>query len=492
MPEYFANRTPGAGVSMTLADHGHRLRAVVLAAGQGKRMKSALPKVLHDVLGKPILGRVLGQCARLGCEKMHVVVGHQADLVGRYVSDSEFAQSSSTHLQEPQLGTGHAVLQVEPALLADNFKGYLIVTVGDAPVIQAETLRALLDKHVLSGAAVTALTAIVDDPKNYGRIVRDQNGAVKAVVEDKDASADEKKIKEVNTGIYCLSWPAVQNGLKDLKCENKQNEYYLTDLVGWAHRAGLGAETQVLEDWREMAGINSRIELSEAMKYLRDIKLSRLSLESGVTIVDPQSTWISPEVRIGQETLVMPGCIILGDVEIGSGCQIGPYSVIKGRVRIGDGTSVNHSHVNDSVIGAKAKIGPFAHLREGNSVGDASKVGNFVELKKTTVGEHTNVSHLSYVGDAALGNNVNIGAGTITANYDHITKKKERTILGDGASTGSNSVLVAPVELEAEAVVGAGSVVTKNVPSGALAVARSRQENIEGWAKKRKAKVKTS
>ncbi|OPZ86291.1 MAG: Bifunctional protein GlmU [bacterium ADurb.Bin425] len=228
------------------------------------------------------------------------------------------------------------------------------------------------------------------------------------------------------------------------------------------------------------------------MKYLRDIKLSRLSLESGVTIIDPQSTWISPEVRIGQETLVMPGCIILGDVEIGSGCQIGPYSVIKGRVRIGDGTSVNHSHVNDSVIGAKAKIGPFAHLREGNSVGDASKVGNFVELKKTTVGEHTNVSHLSYVGDAALGNNVNIGAGTITANYDHITKKKERTILGDGASTGSNSVLVAPVELEAEAVVGAGSVVTKNVPSGALAVARSRQENIEGWAKKRKAKVKTS
>lgn len=463
------------------------VRAIILAAGQGKRMKSARPKVLHEVLGMPILSRVVRQCQALAPEKLHVVVGHQAELVRAFVEKSFDEGTCLTHLQEPQLGTGHAVMQVATAL--DDFNGHVIVTVGDAPVIQSATLKNLLLSHIESGVAVTALTAIVEDPKNYGRIVRDDAGKVRAVVEDRDASEAEKAICEVNTGIYCLSWPQVKDGLQSLTCENMQKEYYLTDLVGWAYKSGAGAAAVALSDWREMAGINSRLELADAARHLRDITVNKLALESGVTIVDPQSTWICPEVKIGQETTIMPGCILTGDIEIGAECLIGPYTVMKGRVRVGANASVVNSYVNDSVIGDRARVGPFAHLREGNAVGSASKVGNFVELKKATLGDHTNVGHLSYIGDANLGSNVNIGAGTITANYDHVTKRKDRTIIGDGASTGSNSVLVAPVELCAEAVVGAGTVVTKDVPSGALAVGRARQEIIEGWARRRKERM---
>lgn len=464
------------------------VRAIILAAGQGKRMKSAKPKMLHEVMGKAIITRVIDQAEACGVEHVHLVVGHQADIVKEFVAQNSPAVSYSCHLQEPQKGTGHAVLQVAPQLVKDDFKGVVVVTVGDAPVVQAETLSKLIAAHKNGKAAVTALTAKVDDPKSYGRIVRDAKGQVQAVVEDKDCSAEQKAICEVNTGIYCLSWPEVKEGLEGLNCNNNQNEYYLTDLVDWAYNSGKGAASVILDDWREVAGVNSRVELADAARHLRDITLTRLALESGVTIIDPASTWIAPEVKIGQETVVMPGCYITGPVEIGESCVIGPYSVIKGKTKIGEGASVVNSHVNDSVIAARAKIGPFAHLREGNSVGEGSKIGNFVELKKANVGNHTNVGHLSYIGDTTLGNNVNIGAGTITANYDHITKRKERTTLGDGASTGSNSVLVAPVTVQEQAVVAAGTVVTKDVPAGALVVGRARQEVMEGWAEKRRAK----
>ncbi|MBP6746640.1 bifunctional UDP-N-acetylglucosamine diphosphorylase/glucosamine-1-phosphate N-acetyltransferase GlmU [bacterium] len=469
------------------------VRAIVLAAGQGKRMKSNKPKVLHEVLGRAILSRVMdavGAAAGFtedskGLEHLHLVVGHSAEVVTDFVNNNPPPCPFSTHLQSPQLGTGHAVMQVMPAL--EGFEGTLIVTVGDAPVLQANTLAELLATHRQKKAVITALSTVVPDPKNYGRMVRDQEGKVRGIVEDKDASAGEKLINEVNTGIYCIEWPAAAAGLNSLSCDNKQKEYYLTDLVAWAYHAKLITETMILTDFREVCGINSRVELAEATVHLRDITASRLALESGVTIVDPSATWIAPEVSIGEETLILPGCYLVGNIEIGSNCQIGPFTVIKGVVKIGNNTTVNNSQVNNSVIGDGVKIGPYAHVREGNVIGDSSKVGNFVELKKAEIGHHSNVSHLSYVGDAVLGNHVNIGAGTLTANYDHLTKKKQRTIINDGASTGCNSVLVAPVELGVEAVVGAGSVVTKAVPDGALAVARAKQANVEGWSAKRKA-----
>jgi bifunctional UDP-N-acetylglucosamine pyrophosphorylase/glucosamine-1-phosphate N-acetyltransferase len=462
-----------------------KVRGVVLAAGQGKRMKSSRPKVLHDVFGKAVITRVVEAVAQLGVEHLHIVVGHAHEQVQAYLEQNGPPVAYSCHLQEPQLGTGHALLQVAPAL--KDFEGTLIVTVGDAPVIQAQSLKALLDHHRATGGLVTALTTELLDAKNYGRMLRDYEGRVRGIIEDKDATSEQKLIREINTGIYAMTWPAVAEGLKGLTNKNKQNEYYLTDLVAWAYEHSHGAQALVLGDARQVAGINSRLELAEAIRLLRDITIEKLALESGVTIVDPASTWIAPEVKIGAESVILPGCYMTGDVEIGPDCQIGPHAVIKGPVKIGAGSTVVSSHVNNSTIGASTKVGPFAHVRDGNVIGDFCKIGNFVELKKTQVGEHTNVGHLSYIGDATLGANVNIGAGTITANYDHITKAKRRTVIGDGASTGANSVLVAPVEMGAEAVVAAGTVVGKNVPPGNLAVGRALLKMIDGWAASRKA-----
>jgi bifunctional UDP-N-acetylglucosamine pyrophosphorylase/glucosamine-1-phosphate N-acetyltransferase len=464
-----------------------RVRGIVLAAGQGKRMKSSRPKVLHEVLGKAVISRVVEAVAEIGVEHLHIVVGHASQQLEAYLGQNAPSVPYSCHLQSPQLGTGHAVLQVAPAL--EDFEGILIVTVGDAPVIQSQSLKALLDNHRESGAMVTALTTELVDAKNYGRIVRDYEGRVRGIIEDKDATAEQKLIREINTGIYAMTWPAVAEGLAGLKNNNKQNEYYLTDLVAWAYNHAHGAKGLVLEDERQVAGINSRLELAEAIRLLRDITIEKLSLESGVTVVDPLSVWIAPEVKIGAETVVFPGCYITGDVEIGEGCVIGPNAIINGPVKIGSGTSVVSSHINNSVIGSNVRVGPYAHVRDGNVVGDDCKIGNFVELKKAKIGKHTNVGHLSYIGDAELGSNVNIGAGTITANYDHLTKKKERTIIGDGASTGSNSVLVAPVEMGAESVLAAGTVVGKKVPPGHLAVGRAPLKTVEGWAASRKPKA---
>jgi len=464
------------------------VRGVILAAGQGKRMKSARPKVLHDVFGKAVISRVIEAVAAIGpeIEHLHVVVGHASDQVESFLEGNKPSASFSCHLQQPQLGTGHALLQVAPALA--DFKGTLIVTVGDAPVIQAESLKALLAHHYATKGIVTALTTELLDAKNYGRILRDYEGRVRGIVEDKDATAEQKLIREINTGIYALAWPEVAEGLKGLSNNNKQNEYYLTDLVAWAYEHAHGAQALILNDPRQVAGINSRLELAEAIRLLRDITIEKLSLQSGVTVVDPASTWIAPEAEIGAETIILPGCYMTGKVKIGQGCQIGPNVVIKGPVTIGDGSTVVLSQLANSVIGKDTRVGPFAHVRDGNVVGDHCKIGNFVELKKANIGEHTNVGHLSYIGDASLGANVNIGAGTITANYDHITKKKERTVIGDGASTGSNSVLVAPVEMGQESVLAAGTVVGKNVPAGALAVGRAVLKMVDGWAFTRKGK----
>jgi bifunctional UDP-N-acetylglucosamine pyrophosphorylase/glucosamine-1-phosphate N-acetyltransferase len=465
------------------------LRAVILAAGQGKRMKSRTPKVLHDVLGLTILSRVINAVYALGVEHVHVVVGHESEQLKEFLAkhhstniSEDFVSVSpiTTHLQEPQLGTGHALMQVAPYL--KDFKGDLLVTVGDAPLLTGETLAPLLETHIKDDATVTILSTIVPNSKNYGRVLRDDQCRVRGIVEDKDATDEEKKVNEINSAIYCFKWPDIEEGLKGLKNDNKQGEYYLPDLAAWAVSKGQVLSASVAEDYREVAGINSRLELAEAIKDLRDLTAEKLALESGVTIVDPQSTWISPEVTIGQDSVVLPGTHLMGKIKIGSNCTIGPNTIMKGNVVIGDKCSVVSSMVVDSVLGDNCKVGPFCHIREGNTVGNDVKLGNFVELKKSNIGNKTNVGHLSYIGDTTLGSNANIGAGTITANYDHLTKKKHKTSIGDGASTGSNAVLVAPVNIGDKAVIGAGSVVTKDVPASALAVARSHQKNIEGWS----------
>lgn len=464
-----------------------RLRVVLLAAGQGKRMKSDKPKVLHEVLGKTILGRIISAANELEPEAIHVVIGHGADMVKTFVAESTQSTPVETHLQEPQLGTGHALMQVAPSL--ESFKGTLVVSVADTPLITAGTLKELVDEHNRSGAVVSLLTTRVDDPKNYGRILRDKSGAVSGIVEDKDADEQQKKITEVNPAIYCFAWPEAAEALGSLKNDNRQKEYYLTDVIGWAHEKGHKLSSVLAEDWREVAGINSRLELAEAARLLRDITINRLALESGVTIIDPTSTWIAPEVRIGRDSVVLPGCYLMGDVSIAENCTIGPYTVTRGTVTVGAGTTIAQSVVTDSKIGENCRIGPFSHLREHTVVANQVRVGNFVEIKKSVIASRTNASHLSYIGDASLGSGVNIGAGTITANYNHITKKKQTTTICDGASTGSNSVLVAPVTLGENAMVGANTTVTKDVPAGALAVTRVPQENKLDYVTRLKQKV---
>ncbi|MBY0358164.1 MAG: bifunctional UDP-N-acetylglucosamine diphosphorylase/glucosamine-1-phosphate N-acetyltransferase GlmU [Candidatus Obscuribacterales bacterium] len=463
-----------------------KTRAVLLAAGQGKRMKSALPKILHPVLGKSVLTRVLDAVDGLGLEHVHIIVGHSADQVIDFLKQNPPKTPWSTHLQEPQLGTGHALMQLAPELKA--FDGTLLVTVADVPLLQSSTLADLVQVHDRTDAVLSLLTTKVDDPRSYGRIIRDESGQVLRIVEDKDADEAQKKITEINPAIYCFKWPAVEPGLKSLKNNNKQAEYYLTDLVEWSSSAGFKLASALTKDWREVSGINSRLELAEANKLLRDRTITNLALESGVTIIDPASTWIAPEVKIGQDSTIFPGCYITGEVQIGASCLIGPNSQISGLTQIGNHSQVAHSVVVACQIGSAVTIGPFAHLREQAVIADKCRIGNFVEIKKSQVKSQTNVSHLSYIGDAVLGEQVNIGAGTITANYDRLSGKKSQTVIGDNSSTGSNSVLVAPVTIGNEAMVAAGTVVTRDVPDGALALGRARQENREGWISRRLAK----
>jgi bifunctional UDP-N-acetylglucosamine pyrophosphorylase/glucosamine-1-phosphate N-acetyltransferase len=467
----------------------YNTRAILLAAGQGKRMKSSRPKVLHEVLGRTVLARVIDAFDDVGVDHLHIVVGHGADQVKEYLVSNPPKTPFSIHLQEPQQGTGHAVMQVISEL--ENFKGTLLVSACDTPLLKATTLKTLVNDHRGRGTTATLLSTEVDDPKNYGRILRAENGQVTGIIEDKDAADKEKRIKEVNTAIYCLEWPAVKKGILDLKNDNKQGEYYLTDIISWAHKQGLSVGAVLTPDWREVAGINSRLELSEAIRLIRDQKVNALSLISGVTVIDPLSTWIAPEVQVGQDTIILPNCYLIGDIQIGSHCSIGPNVVMQGKVTVGDRSNVLQSVVINSEIGADSRVGPFAHLREWNVLADQVRIGNFVELKKSQVGSQTNISHLSYVGDARIGSNVNIGAGTITANYDHISKLKQQTMIDDDASTGCNSTLVAPVKLGDSAMVAAGTVVTKDVPAGALAMGRARQENKEGWVNERRRRLKS-
>lgn len=452
-----------------------RLAAVVLAAGKGTRMKSNLPKVLHKVCGQPMIVQVLDALNQIGVEKIVTVVGFSGDQVERAIS----GQTEIVY-QQQQLGTAHALLQAQNKL--SDFPGHILVVCGDTPLIKPETLASLAQFHVARGAVATVLTARLNDPTGYGRVIRDETGRIARIVEQKDASPDDLAVDEINSGIYCLAVPGLFKNLAGLTPENAQGEYYLTDIIETYVGRGLPVEARLVEDPAEIQGINDRKQLAGAEAVLRQRVLEELML-SGVTVMDPHSTFIDRSVEVGKDTIIYPFTIIEGKTVIGEECIIGPGSHLTD-VKIGDKVSIQNSVLQESDIGDGSLIGPFAYIRPGCQLGRGVKVGDFVELKKTVIGDGSKVPHLSYVGDAQVGEKVNIGAGTITCNYDG--KNKWQTRIGNNAFIGSNTNLVAPVEVGEGAVTGAGSTITKDVPAGALGVARGLQKVIPNWSERKK------
>ncbi len=422
------------------------LKSVILAAGKGTRMKSDTPKVLHTIFDKTLVGYVIEAVNGTGmAAENFVIVGHQAERVEEFIKDNY--KNARTVLQSPQLGTGHAVSMVLPYL--EDFDGEVIILCGDTPLITSETLKEFVEYHKSNNSDLTVMSAIFNNPANYGRIIRGKNNGVEAIVEEKDATPEQKRVNEINAGIYCIDWKKVKPAFSELKTNNAQGEYYLTDIIKWGNEQGLKVNAYILKDNTEIYGINSKANLAEATKYLNQRILNK-HLANGVTIVDPTATWISPETEIEPDTVIYPSTYIEGKNKIGKNC----------------------------------KIGPFAHLRGGVIIDDNVKIGNFVEVKKAHIKSHTNACHLTYIGDAEIGSGVNIGAGTITANYNPLTKEKSKTIIGDNVKIGSNSVLVAPVKIEEGTNVGALSVITKDLPAWALAITRAPLKIVENWVRR--------
>lgn len=447
--------------------------AVILAAGKGTRMKSKLYKVLHPVLGKPMVEHVVDQLDQIGVSRQIVIVGHGAEAVQDTLGTRvEYA------VQEEQLGTGHAVQMAEAELAGKS--GATLVVCGDTPLLTAETLEALLAHHEAQQAKVTVLTAIADDATGYGRVVRGEDGNVTKVVEHKDASEAELAINEINTGTYVFDNELLFDALKQVGNNNAQGEYYLPDVISIAKEAGEVVAAHTAPTFDETIGVNDRVALSQAEAIMRKRTNERLMRE-GVTFMDPASTYISPDVVIGSDTVIYPGTVILGKTTIGSECVIGPNSDIRNSV-IEDHAVVRQSVVTDSRIGEAAEVGPFAHLRQQAVLGANTRVGNFVEIKKSTFGDGAKASHLSYIGDASIGERVNLGCGSITVNYDG--KNKFETVVEDDAFVGCNVNLIAPVKVGKGAIVAAGSTITSDVPEEALAIARERQTNKEGYTKR--------
>lgn len=420
------------------------INSIILAAGKGTRMKSEKPKVLHEIFGKTLLSCVLDAVNKTNLiDKSFVIVGHQAEDVEKFVKGNY--DNASTVLQMPQLGTGDAVSKVCPHL--ESFDGEVLILCGDTPLITEKTLKDFIEFHKSKNSDLTVMSAIFGDPTNYGRIIRNGD-KLASIVEEKDATAKQKAIKEVNAGIYCLNWQKVKPAFSQLTSNNAQGEYYLTDIISWGGEQGLNINAYTLENNEEIFGINSRVHLAQATKMLNKKNIEK-HLENGVTIVDPDTTWISSDTEIGADTIIFPSTYITGKNKIGGKCF----------------------------------IGPFAHIRGDVELGDNVKIGNFVEVKKSKIASNTNACHLTYIGDSEFGSGVNIGAGTITANYNHFTKAKNKTVIKDGASIGSNSVLIAPVEIGKGVTIGAGTIVTKDVIDKALAVARAPMKIVENYNK---------
>jgi len=440
--------------------------AIVLAAGQGTRMKSKLYKVLHPVCGKPMVQHVVDHIGTLNVERIVTIVGHGAEMV-----KDRLGEQSEYVLQAEQLGTAHAVQQAEPIL--GTLEGTTLVVCGDTPLIRPETMKALFDYHTSQNAKATILTAVASDPTGYGRILRDVKGNVAQIVEQKDATEEQRKVTEINTGTYCFDNKALFEALKLVKNDNAQGEYYLPDVIEILQKQGEIVAAYVTDSFDETLGVNDRFALSQAEEIMR-ARINERHMRNGVTIINPATTHISADAVIGSDTVIQPGCIIEGNTVIGEDCVIGPNSHIVNST-IGHATTIHSSVVLDSTVGNETAVGPFAHLRPASSLGDHVKVGNFVEVKKSKLGDNTKVSHLSYIGDAEVGDNCNIGCGTITVNYDG--RNKFKTTIENDVFVGCNSNLVAPVTLGEGSFVAAGSTITKDVPADALALARARQEN---------------
>ena len=453
------------------------IHVVVLAAGQGTRMKSSLPKVLHSIAGRPMIERVLEAANSLSPSTITLIVGHRADVVRERLGKS---QNIAFALQEPQLGTAHALQQAEPVLAGRT--GSVILLSGDVPLLSPNTLERLLETHRGSGAAATVVTATVDRPYGYGRIVRSR-GRITRIVEERDASPTQRQIKEINSGIYAFDLAPLFDALRSIASQNAQGEFYLTDLIAIYRRRKLPVETLLVENAQEIRGINSRSELAEVSRLVRQKKNEEL-MAAGVTFIDPATTYVDPEAEIAADTVLHPGVVIEGRTRIGAACEIQAYVRISDS-EIGDRVTINSfCLISGAQVANGAALGPFAHLRPGTVVGEKAKIGNFVELKNTNLGPRSKANHLSYLGDATIGADVNVGAGTITCNYDGVNK--HRTVIEDGAFIGSDSQLVAPVTVGKGAYVGAGSSIVEDVPAGALGIARGRQNNIEGWVERRK------
>lgn len=448
--------------------------ATILAAGEGKRMKSETPKVLHKVCGKEMVNHVIDVMRKSGMDDVNVIVGRGAEKV----KEATKTRTVTYSLQEKQLGTGHAVMSAREFLQGKS--GIVAIFTGDAPLIQEDTVTSLINFHEQGAFKATILTSIIEEPGAYGRVIRDANNNVEKIVEAKDCSEDEKKVNEINAGMYCFDIESLLNSLDKLSNNNAQGEYYLTDVIGILKNEGFKVGAMVT-DFEETIGVNSRIELADVEKILRR-RINRKHMENGVTIIDPDSTYIGSDVEIGQDTIIYPGNVLEGKTIIKDKCMLYPNSRISDSV-IESGVNIQSSVILESHVGEGTTVGPYAYLRPETSIGKNARIGDFVEIKKSTIGDNTKVSHLTYIGDAEVGSGCNFGCGTVVVNYDG--KKKNKTIIGNNVFVGCNTNLVSPVKLEDNTYTAAGATITETVPEGALAIARAKQVNIKGWVEKK-------
>jgi bifunctional UDP-N-acetylglucosamine pyrophosphorylase/glucosamine-1-phosphate N-acetyltransferase len=447
---------------------------IVLAAGEGTRMRSATPKVLHEIGGRSLVGHAVAAADGLAADRLVVVVGHGREQVTAHLA--QVAPHARTAVQAEQLGTGHAVQQALPEA-GDVASGTVVVTYGDVPLLTAATLQALVAEHASAGNAVTVLTARVADPTGYGRIVRDAAGTVAAIVEHRDATAEQRAIDEINSGIYAFDGAALLRCLAQLRPDNDQGELYLTDVLALARADGGRVAAQMIDDVWQTEGVNDRVQLAAMRRELNRRVVERWMRE-GVTVVDPATTWVDVTVSLGRDALLEPGTILRGATTVDAEALIGPDTLLVDCV-VDRGAAVVRTHATGAVIGAGAQVGPFTFLRPGTRLAAGAKAGAYVEIKNATVGEGSKVPHLSYVGDATIGEGSNIGAATVFVNYDGVAK--HRTVVGDHVRIGSDTMLVAPVTIGDGAYTAAGSVITEDVPPGALGLGRARQRTVEGW-----------
>jgi bifunctional UDP-N-acetylglucosamine pyrophosphorylase/glucosamine-1-phosphate N-acetyltransferase len=450
----------------------YKITAVILAGGEGKRMNSKLPKVLHKICGLTMVEHVINCAKEIGCKEPIVVIGHGANEVRETIKDVKFV------IQEPQLGTGHAVMQADE-YIDDND---ILVLYGDTPLVSAEKIHEMYQFHKAGNYGITVLTADLDNPSGYGRIIKNDMGLIEAIVEDKDANAEVKKIKEINSGMYFFKGTELKKALKKLTNNNAQGEYYLTDALQILKAEGYEIAAFKTDDPAEIMGVNNKLQLFEAAEIMKK-RILKSHMLAGVTIIDANNTYIDKTVKIARDVTIYPGCILEGNTFIDEDCIIGPNTTIINSI-LDKNVTAKNSVISDNKIGEATTIGPFAYLRPGNVIGKNVKIGDFVEMKNSNFGDNTKASHLTYIGDADVGDNVNLGCGVVFVNYDG--KNKNRSIVEDNCFVGCNVNVVAPVTIKRGSYIAAGTTLTKDVPEDSLSIGRARQENKEGWMKKNK------